>query len=155
MLQTIKMILVAIVAAILGGVGVFLWQADNLSESLPVSTQKQDENETVVSSTEGAVSYNCELSGGSFKNGFCECPIEEQLGQTQDMMYDKNTGFCQTTEGRPGGDAFEASIGLPYGDYEFYEGIVKYNCEETGGDFFYVCKCPSGKSYDKTTGYCK
>jgi hypothetical protein len=155
MSQTSKMILVAIVAAILSGGGIYLWQMDKSPELPPVSTQGQAESETVVSSTEGAAKYNCVLSGGSFKNGFCECPIEEELGQTQDTMYDKNTGFCQTTYGGPGGNAFAASIGLPYGDYAFYNNIVQNNCKETGGEFLYVCNCTNGKSYNKTTGYCK
>ena len=152
--QTIKMILVAIVAALLGGGAIYLWQIDKSADSPPVSTQEQSES-IIIPSTEGAIKYNCELSGGSFKNGTCECPIEKELGQTQDMMYDKNTGFCQTTYGGPGGDAFAASVGLPYGDYEFYNGIIQNNCKETGGEFLYVCNCPNGKSYDKSTGYCK
>lgn len=50
------------------------------------------------------VQYNCMQSGGSFKNDKCECPIEEQLSQTSESMYDKSTGYCTTTVGGPGGE---------------------------------------------------
>ncbi|MDZ7611876.1 MAG: hypothetical protein U5L10_03875 [Candidatus Moranbacteria bacterium] len=156
MSQASKMILIAIVAALISGTGVYLWQTKKLSVSTSKPTQEQVKNkdETNTSSTQGAVEYNCELSGGSFDNGVCVCPIEKELGQTQEAMYDENTGFCQTTEGKPNGDAFAASVGLPYGDYAFYNDIVQNNCEESDGDFLYTCDCPGNKSYDKSTGYC-
>ncbi len=53
------------------------------------------------------VQYNCEQSGGTFKNDICSCPFEAQLGQTAEMMYDKTTGHCQTTAGGPGGELGE------------------------------------------------
>jgi hypothetical protein len=102
----------------------------------------------------GPIQYNCELSAGSFKNGACECPIGE--GQTQDMMYDKNTGFCQSDIGGPSGDAFPASIGLPYGDYGFYQDIIFNLCENSGGSLSgAACICDTGNNYDKATGQCK
>jgi len=160
MSQASEMILVAIVAAVIGGGGVYLWQRDESPESLPVSIQEQESNEpqNVAADTNefaGVVKYNCEKSGGSFSNNSCVCPISEDLGQTQEMMYDKSTGYCQSDIGGPAGDAFAASIGLPYGDYAFYQEIVMNNCTETGGDFLYACSCPDGKSYDESTGYCK
>jgi len=105
--------------------------------------------------SKSAIGYNCELSGGQITNGQCVCPIEENLGQTQDEMYDQSTGFCQTTAGGPGGDAFYSSIGLPYGDYSFFNTIVGYQCTQSGGEFFNSrCDCGS-KIYDKKTGLCK
>lgn len=162
MSQVSKMILIAVIAAVIGGGGVYLWQVNEPPDSPPVSTQEQGLNEpetTTKSATTneftGVAKYNCEKSGGSFSNNSCVCPIEEELGQTQEMMYDKNTGYCQTTYGGQGGDAFAASVGLPYADYSFYNDIVQNNCKETGGEFLYVCNCPNGETYDKSTGYCK
>src|SRR3989338_314563 len=80
----------------------------------------------------GPIQYTCELSDGVFENGLCTCPIEEQLAQTQKMMYDESTGFCQTTFGGPGGDAFNAGVGLPWGSYRYYDDIINYWCEESG-----------------------
>ena len=145
MSQTSKIIIVAIGAAIISGGSVYLWQMNKSLESPHVSVQEQNINKstTVSSMNEGAAKYNCELSSGSFKNGACKCQIGE--GQTQKMMYDKTTGFCQSDIGGPAGNAFPASIGLPYGDYSFYNDIVINNCEETGGEFLYVCNYPNGK----------
>jgi hypothetical protein len=144
-----KTIVFIIVAVIIIGGGFWWWQT---SSNMP-----ENSNQTPVSANqwEELLEYNCELSGGSFSDHSCKCPIEEEIGQTQEMMYDKSTGYCQTTHGGPGGDAFAASVGLPYGDYAFYNNIVQNNCKETGGKFLYVCNCPNGKSYDKSTGYCK
>lgn len=103
-------------------------------------------------SEQGAVRYNCELSGGTFENGSCVCSISE--GQTQEDMYDKTTGFCQSDIGGSAGDAFFASVGLPYGDYGFWYSIILGLCEQSGG---YVsgaaCVCPSGL-YNETSGLC-
>jgi len=163
MSQTAKMILVAVVAALIGGSGTYLWQTNQSLISPSVDTQEQEINEpevtTAVSSADkfaGVVKYNCEKSGGSFSNNSCICPIEEELGQTQEMMYDKNTGYCQTTFGGPGGDAFAASIGLPYGDYGFFMDIIVNSCAKSGGEMSgAACICPKNMAYDKTTGYCK
>lgn len=109
----------------------------------------------------GPIEYNCELSGGRFENENCTCSLE--LNQTQDEMYDQETGFCQTTFGGPGGDAFEASIGLPYGSYGFWTSIVVDLCEQSGGSMSgAACICPSEPSvagtpaytYSKETGLC-
>lgn len=102
----------------------------------------------------GPVQYNCELSGGTFKDDRCTCSIEDF--QTQEMMYDKNTGFCQSTIGGPAGNAFNASIGLPYGDYSYWTGIVLGICTDSGGSISGgACICPSGMSYSKTSGKCE
>lgn len=102
----------------------------------------------------GAIRYNCELSAGTFENGSCSCPLE--MTQTQDEMYDKTTGFCQTTFGGPAGAAFPASIGLPYGDYGYWNNIIFNLCTQSGG---YIsgaaCICPTEKTYDTTTGQCQ
>ncbi|MFH1252755.1 MAG: hypothetical protein V1664_00255 [Candidatus Uhrbacteria bacterium] len=104
----------------------------------------------------GPISYNCKLSGGEFVDSVCVCPIEEQLGQTQEMMYDKNSGFCQTTHGGSGGDAFAAGSGLPWGHYGYYNDIVDYWCDESGGSKSgAACLCTSGENYNKTTGRCE
>lgn len=162
MSQASKMILVAIVAALIGGGGVYLWQANESPESPTVSTQEQDLNEpeTVTEATSSndwneLIGYNCELSGGSFSEyKGCECPLEE--GQTQEEMYDKSTGYCQSSMGAPGGDAFAASVGLPLGNYSFWTDIVGNNCTETDGDWLNArCTCSDDKTYDKSTGYCK
>jgi len=108
------------------------------------------------SSITGPIQYTCELSGGVFENGSCVCPIEEQLGQTQEMMYDKSTGFCQTTFGGPGGDAFAAGSGLPRGHYSYYNDIINYWCEESGGSKSgAACICEPENDYNKTTGRCE
>lgn len=170
MTQTIKMVIIAIVAALIGSGGVYMWQINKSPDSPSVSTQEQPENIT-ISSTEGAVKYNCELSGGSFSNNNCTCLEEESFREinkyncentgtclneqeVKDLVYDKNTGFCQTMQGGPAGDAFYSSIGLPYGDYDYYQEIVINNCNNSGGQHLTTCNCPAGKSYDKKTGYC-
>jgi hypothetical protein len=102
----------------------------------------------------GAIAYNCELSGGTFRNDSCSCPLES--GQTQAEMYDENTGFCQSAMGGPAGDAFNASIGLPYGDYGYYQNIIIDLCESSGGSLSgAACICPAGTDYSKTTGKCE
>lgn len=162
MSQAGKIVLVSIVAALIGGGGVYVWQTNKAPASPLVSIQEQElsppevnSESTTTNEFTGAAKYNCKKSGGSFSaNNSCVCPIEEGLGQTQEMMYDEKTGYCQTTFGGPGGDAFAASVGLPYGDYAFYNEIVMNNCTETGGEFLYSCNCPNGKVYDESTGYC-
>ncbi len=100
------------------------------------------------------IKHNCELSGGTFSENGCECPIEEDLGQTQEEMYNKKTGYCRTTHGGPGGEAFKASVGMPYGDYSFWENIVRLSCEKTHGKWINArCECLRGV-YDKSTGAC-
>ena len=102
----------------------------------------------------GPMKYNCELSGGTFHNDSCACPLE--VGQTQAQMYDAQTGFCQSTAGGPAGDAFQASIGLPYGDYGYYQNISISQCESSGGSMSgAACMCPAGKAYNQSTGQCK
>lgn len=72
------------------------------------------------------------------------------------MMYDKNTGYCQTTYGGPGGDAFFASIGLPYADYGYWTGIIMNLCTDSGGTISGVaCICPTDKNYNKMNGKCE
>lgn len=107
---------------------------------------------TVTSSATGAIEYNCKLSGGTFKKGNCSCPEEQQLNID---MYDENTGFCQSAIGGPAGDAFNASIGLPYDSYSYYLDIIVNLCEGSGGSLSgAACICPSGETYDKSTGQC-
>lgn len=102
----------------------------------------------------GPVKYSCELSGGTFKNGSCACPLEGE--QTQTEMYDKKTGFCQSSVGGAGGDAFWAESGLPWGSYKYYHDIVNHWCEQSGGSKSgAACICSSGKTYDKSIGQCK
>jgi hypothetical protein len=123
----------------LGGLAVFLFQTNPQSTELSGPTQ-----------------YTCELSGGSFENSSCVCPIETELGQTQEMMYDASTGFCQSTFGGAGGDAFWAGSGLPWGRYSYYNDIVNHWCEQSGGSKSgAACKCSSGEIYDKSIGQCK
>lgn len=106
--------------------------------------------------TTGPARYNCELSGGSFESEKCVCPIEEELGQTQELMYDKSTGYCQTTFGGPGGDAFFSSIGAPYREYSFWRDVIVHYCETTGGTVSGLsCACPSDKNYNKLNGKCE
>lgn len=130
-----------IVGGIIGASAVFVIQS---------STSKQQDQAQLT----GPVRYNCELSGGAFKNGDCSCPLEPN--QTQEETYDESTGFCQASIGGPGGSAFQASIGLPWGDYGYYQGIIIDLCEESGGGISgAACICPEPKTYDKTNGQCK
>ena len=105
----------------------------------------------------GPIRYNCELSGGTFQGDQCICPLDEGVpGQTQELMYDKDTGFCQSTNGGPAGDAFNASIGLPYGEYDFWTPIVIDLCTNSGGNISgAACICPSSKIYNKANGKCE
>ena len=106
-------------------------------------TQTKVVTRSIGQSLSGPIKYNCELSGGTFEQNSCICPIEEQLGQTQEMMYGESTGFCQTTFGGAGGDAFYAGSGLPWGRYEHYHDIINYWCEESGGSKSgATCICP-------------
>lgn len=108
---------------------------------------------TETSLATGAIEYNCELSGGTFKNDSCSCLLES--GQTQALMYDDKTGFCQSSMGGPAGDAFNASIGLPYGDYGYYQNIIIDLCEGSGGSLSgATCICPAAETYEKSTGQC-
>lgn len=118
------------------------------------NTVRPEKTDTEV--VTGPVKYNCELSNGTFKNGTCICPIEQELGETQASMYDKTNGFCQTTFGGPGGDAFAASVGQPYGGYQYWNSIIFGLCKKSGGSISdAVCICPAGENYDKNTGECK
>lgn len=163
MSQTSKMVLVAVIAALIGGGGVYFWETDESQESPSVSVQEQELNEpeTVTEFTPSnewneLIRYNCELSGGSFSDNSCVCPIEEEIGQTQEEMYDKSTGYCQSSMGGPGGDAFAASVGLPWDKYSFWTDIVGNNCTETDGEWLNaLCTCSDGKTYDESTGYCE
>ncbi|MFA6072329.1 MAG: hypothetical protein WC810_27520, partial [Janthinobacterium sp.] len=79
--------------------------------------QRKSENKE---SLNGPISYNCELSGGKFLNGACVCAnVSPQLP----IAYDQATGFCQSDAGGPAGNAFYSSIGLPYGDYDYFNSI--------------------------------
>lgn len=103
----------------------------------------------------GPIKYNCEQSNGTFENGTCSCPLEIELGQTQDIMFDSATGFCQTTSGGPGGVAAAASMGVPYGDYSFWNDIIFGLCERSGGSISgAACICPARKIYNKSNGQC-
>jgi hypothetical protein len=107
------------------------------------------------SASVSAISYNCELSGGEFTNGQCLCPTEDTPTQTEQSMYDPATGFCQSTMGGAASDAFNASLGLPYGTYDYYFSIVEYHCAESGGNFLNArCDC-GNQTYNDTTGQCQ
>lgn len=111
--QTYKIILAIIITAIIVGGGVYIWQGKTPA-NLPVTvntTQTETQNTEPATQTtqekngwEKIAQYNCNQSGGLLKDDKCECPLEEGLGQTQEMMYDKSTGYCQTTAGGPGGE---------------------------------------------------
>ncbi len=104
----------------------------------------------------GAGKLNCEKSGGSFIDNNCVCSIEEEIGQTQELMYDKKTGYCQSTQGGPAGDAYFAQAGLPYGEYAFYNGIIQNLCLNSGGEISgSACICSAKTTYNKSTGYCE
>ena len=127
MSNTNKLIIVAIVSALVGATagGFSVLQITKNPDQKQISNQpKAVVENTSVNEWEELIKHNCELSGGSFANGKCTCDVEENLGQTQEMMYDKNTGYCQSTHGGPAGDAFNASIGLPYGEYSYWPQVV-------------------------------
>lgn len=111
--QTYKTILAIIITTIIVGGGMYFWQGKTPANPPTIinttQTEEQDK-EQITQTTQGKdewnkiVQYNCTQSGGLFKDGECECPLEEGLGQTQEIMYDKSTGHCQTTAGGPGGE---------------------------------------------------
>lgn len=132
-----------ILGIMIGAMGVFF-----------IGLGAQNQTDQSVPDLAGAIRYNCELSGGEIKDDHCECSIE--AFQTQEEMYDKVTGFCQSTIGGPAGEAFEASIGLPRGYYSFWTNIIVKLCEESGGSLSgAACKCPSDSTYSQTTGQCE
>ena len=47
-----------------------------------------------VATSENIVKYNCEQSGGGFRNGSCICT---------EATYEKETGYCIDSFGSPGG----------------------------------------------------
>ena len=138
-----KNIIHFLIGVIIGAITVFI-----LYPAQQIQTPSQDT---------GAIRYNCELSAGTFEDEICSCPLE--MPQTQDEMYDKTTGFCQSTIGGPAGAAFPASIGLPYGDYGYWNSIIQNLCVQSGGTLdtnpAASCICPSTTTYDKTTGQCQ
>lgn len=127
------------------------------SPNIEPVTQNSQSNPNSQPILTGPIRYNCELSGGSFNAGHCKCPLDEGVpGQSQETMYDVNTGFCQSTIGGPAGDAFNASVGLPYGKYAFWTQIVTSLCTNSGGNISgSACICPADKTYSKTTGKCE
>ncbi len=111
--QTYKTILAVIATAIVVGGGVYFWQGQAPANPPTVASTTQTEAQNTEPTTQTTIKeneynkiaqYNCVQSGGLFKDDKCECPLEEGLGQTQEMMYDKSTGYCQTTAGGPGGE---------------------------------------------------
>ncbi len=164
--NTHKLILITIISALAGVTagGFSVLQISKNLRSSSITDQKQISNQpkAVVENAstnewEELIKHNCELSGGSFANGKCTCDVEENLGQTQEMMYDKNTGYCQSTHGGPAGDAFNASIGLPYGEYSYWLQVVMNACTDSGGDATIAarCICPEDKTYSKINGKCE
>lgn len=145
--------IVAVISAFASGLAI--GSADLPDRTLPSKEMPvAPEIKTPIDIPLGAIKYNCELSGGIFKDNHCICSIEDF--QTQEMMYDKNTGFCQSTHGGPAGDAFFASSGLPFGYYSFWMGIMMDLCETSGGSISGVaCICPSEKTFSKTNGKCQ
>lgn len=157
MSHTNKLIIVAIVSALAGAVagGAYIFQINKSPEPSP-TTLSESKITTGNSEWEELIKHNCELSGGSFANNVCTCVIEEENGQTQEMMYDKSTGYCQSTHGGPAGDAFNASIGLPYGGYSHWSQIVLGICADSGGSVSgAACICPEDKAYSKVSGKCE
>lgn len=155
--KSLNIVLGGVILVVISSVlSIFVWEQVKGAPSTNNSSTTVQESTTVAESLTGPIRYNCELSGGTFKDDHCSCSIEENLGQTQESMYDKNTGFCQSTIGGPAGNAFNASIGLPYGDYNYWTGIVLGVCIDSGGSISgAACICPSGKIYSKTSGKCE
>jgi len=48
------------------------------------------------------VEYNCKASGGTMVENNCKCP-DEELGAINGLTYDKDMGYCVSSEGVPGG----------------------------------------------------
>ncbi len=105
MSQILKIFITVIITAIVAGGGVYIWQ-DNSPTQTEIKNQKQ-----IKDRQSQVVQYNCEQSSGTFINDTCVCPIEADFGQTQEMMYDQKTGYCQTTHGGPGGKIGEILFG--------------------------------------------
>ncbi len=90
------------------------WLCQQTQSTSPMCNFVKGESVT-PNESDKIVQYNCEQSGGTFKNNACECPFEAQLGQTSESMYNKINGQCQTTAGGPGGElgvAMNQCIGL-------------------------------------------
>ena len=95
MSQIWKIIIIIIITTTVVGGGIYYYQ-NNYS--------------TVTNQYIQITKYNCEQSGGEFILGLCTCPSE--FGAD---MYDKITGYCETTHGGPGGELGEMmtqTIGL-------------------------------------------
>ena len=138
-----------LVGVLLGAVVLYLYATKDSNFELDLPLIVEEDYSAIVQ-------YNCEFSAGEFVDGACVCPIEEELGQTQEMMYNTNSGYCQTTYGGPGGRAFAASAGYPHGQFEFYSSIVINNCHSSGGSFLpNKCTCPEDTVYSKSTGFCE
>lgn len=152
-----KLVIVAIISAVAGAItgGTYIFQ---INKSITPLSTNINESKTRAENFEwkNLIKHNCELSGGSFVDEKCKCDIETDLGQTQEVMYDKNTGYCQSTNGGPAGDAFNASIGLPYGDYRYWTQIIMGLCTDSGGTISgAACICPTNKHYSKISGKCE
>ena len=146
MSQASKILAVTFLAVLLGSGGIYLWQMNTLPESLIVSAQEEKQT--------GPIQHNCELSGGSFSNGNCTCQLEGE--QTQAQMYNQSTGYWQSTMGGPAGDAFPASVGLPWGEYSFWTDVVGHNCAATGGEWLNAqCTCSGELTYNTSNGFCQ
>lgn len=146
--DVLKFVATFVFGAIIGGLAV---ASAAVSRVEVVPTVVQTEISVVPG---GAVKYNCELSGGTFENGACVCSLEGP--ESQEEMYDESTGFCQSAIGGPAGDAFAASIGLPYGEYGYWNDIMVNLCEGSDGSRSgAACICPEGKTFSKQTGECE
>lgn len=144
-----KGIIILLVGILLGAAVLYLYATKDSGYALDLPIIADEDFSAIVQ-------YNCEFSNGEFVNGACVCPAEEELGQTSDMMYDPNTGYCQTTVGGPAGDAFAASAGLPHGQFDYFNSIVINNCHSSGGSYLpNGCSCPEGDDYNQQTGFCE
>ncbi|MBT5808222.1 hypothetical protein HOI18_03005 [Candidatus Uhrbacteria bacterium] len=103
----------------------------------------------------GAETYNCELSGGSIKNGECLCPAEER-GVIRARAYNPTNGFCQLETGASGGDAGLAENGLPFGEFEFWNDVMGTLCRENEGTISGPhCICEDSHELNELTGVCE
>lgn len=133
MKTTITIIITTIVAMVIAGSAVYFYQV-NTDPRLAIS---QETTEQALKTLQ----FTCEASGGTFIDDTCDCPIEEQLNQTQEMMYQTSTGYCLTTVGGPGGsvaDTANTVIGLRLELSNLQEQLLEAQGEmELSGSFHY------------------
>jgi len=160
----LPIVISVIITAIVVGGGMYLWQmsmADEGTADLPAIGMGETETEAPPPAAadmadSAIVKYNCEQSGGTYRNGACNCPLESE-GEGQ-FQYEAETGYCISEFGIPGGELGHTAIKMQ--ELTMLKNqIVRFNCEQSGGEYKDdSCDCSSlddeFAEYDNSTGYC-